>query len=73
MSQGDSLYDLVDVRDHVTLHREMMSGPPSLSMSMSHPDERVFMCRMNLTRTVRRHIQYQKVRFILFLWVDRLK
>ncbi len=61
MSQGDSLYDLVDPRDHGTVQTELLSGPPSITMHMQFPDERVFICRMNLSRAAKRQLQYQKV------------
>ncbi|CAI4223621.1 unnamed protein product [Auanema sp. JU1783] len=65
MCQGDSIYDLVDHRDHSTiqmhLQNELGSGPPQ---SASFPDERSFICRLNLTRAAaKRQLQYHK--FIL--------
>uniref|UniRef100_A0AC35GGH1 PAS domain-containing protein n=1 Tax=Panagrolaimus sp. PS1159 TaxID=55785 RepID=A0AC35GGH1_9BILA len=63
MCQGDSIYDLVDTRDHSAVQAELSSGPPTISTPNSFPDERVFICRMNLSRTAKRHIQYYK--FIL--------
>ena len=62
MCQGDSIFDLVDARDHAAVQAELCSGPPQISQG-SFPDERVFICRMNLSRTAKRHIQYYK--FIL--------
>ena len=62
MCQGDSIYDLVDTRDHSAVEAELHSGPPTIS-NAHFPDERVFICRMNLSRTAKRHIQYYK--FIL--------
>uniref|UniRef100_A0A7E4VJM6 Neuronal PAS domain-containing protein 4 n=1 Tax=Panagrellus redivivus TaxID=6233 RepID=A0A7E4VJM6_PANRE len=62
MCQGDSIYDLVDSRDHAAVQAEFCSGPPSAT-SGTFPDDRVFICRMNLSRTAKRHIQYYK--FIL--------
>lgn len=63
MCQGDSLYDLVDSRDHGTVQSELMSGPPSVSVPNAFPDEKVFICRMNLSRTAKRQLQYHKVHF----------
>ncbi|VDD91494.1 unnamed protein product [Enterobius vermicularis] len=60
MCQGDSLYDLVDSRDHGTVQSELMSGPPSVSVPNAFPDEKVFICRMNLSRTAKRQLQYHK-------------
>ncbi|PAV71263.1 hypothetical protein WR25_03056 [Diploscapter pachys] len=60
MCQGDSIYDLVDPRDAAAVRAELASGPPP---SGSFPDERVFICRLNLARTAKRQLQYHK--FIL--------
>ncbi|VDP34885.1 unnamed protein product [Heligmosomoides polygyrus] len=60
MCQGDSIFDLVDPRDHATVHTELNSGPQPTT---SFPEERVFLCRLNLARTAKRQLQYHK--FIL--------
>ncbi|KAK5974897.1 PAS domain-containing protein [Trichostrongylus colubriformis] len=60
MCQGDSIFDLVDPRDHPTVHNELNSGPQPTT---SFPEERVFLCRLNLARTAKRQLQYHK--FIL--------
>ncbi|VDO56968.1 unnamed protein product [Haemonchus placei] len=60
MCQGDSIFDLVDPRDHPTIHNELNSGPQPTT---SFPEERVFLCRLNLARTAKRQLQYHK--FIL--------
>ncbi|KAH7720512.1 Protein CKY-1 a [Aphelenchoides avenae] len=59
MCQGDSIYDLVDSRDHNAVTAELLSGPPPGTSGM-FPDDRMFICRMNLSRTAKRHIQYHK-------------
>ncbi|CAD5232218.1 unnamed protein product [Bursaphelenchus xylophilus] len=59
MCQGDSLYDLVDVRDHLSLRNELYIGPLS-GYSEYYPHESVFVCRMNLSRTAKRQVQYYK-------------
>ncbi len=61
MSQGDSLYDLVDPRDHPLLQAELLSGPPSITINIPQEFHRLFMCRMNLSRQAKRQPQYQKV------------
>uniref|UniRef100_A0A914RG27 Uncharacterized protein n=1 Tax=Parascaris equorum TaxID=6256 RepID=A0A914RG27_PAREQ len=61
MCQGDSVYDLVDSRDHNAVQSELLSGPPSLSVPDAFPDDRVFICRMNLSRSAKRQLQYHKV------------
>lgn len=62
MCQGDSIYDLIDIRDHSTVQNELLSGPPSLTDSETFPDERIFICRMTISRAAKRQLQYQKVR-----------
>ncbi|KAK6028484.1 hypothetical protein OSTOST_05468, partial [Ostertagia ostertagi] len=52
MCQGDSIFDLVDSRDHPTIHNELNSGPQPTT---SFPEERVFLCRLNLARTAKLH------------------
>lgn len=61
MCQGDSIYDLVDGRDHGAVQAELASGPPRAA---NFPEERVFICRLNLARTAKRQLQYHK--FVLF-------
>lgn len=58
MCQGDSIFDLVDPRDHPTVQTELNSGPQPTT---SFPEERVFLCRLNLARTAKRQLQYHKV------------
>ncbi|VIO99049.1 Helix-loop-helix DNA-binding domain containing protein [Brugia malayi] len=60
MCQGDSVYDLIDHRDHGRIQAELMSGPPSVSDQNFFPSEKVFICRMNLSRTTKRQLQYHK-------------
>lgn len=61
MCQGDSIYDLVDHRDHGRIQVELMSGPPSVSEQNFFPNERVFICRMSRSRITKRQLQYHKV------------
>lgn len=67
MCQGDSVYDLVDHRDHGRIQAELMSGPSSVSDQNSFSSEKVFICRMNLSRTTKRQLQYHKVSFPISL------
>ncbi|CAB3398251.1 unnamed protein product [Caenorhabditis bovis] len=60
MCQGDSIYDLVDLRDHGAVQTELATGPPA---AVCFPEERAFICRLNLARTAKRQLQYHK--FIL--------
>ncbi|PIC26083.1 hypothetical protein B9Z55_018768 [Caenorhabditis nigoni] len=61
MCQGDTIYDLVDLKDHGAVQAELASGPPGAA---SFPEERVFICRLNLARTAKRQLHYHK--FVLF-------
>uniref|UniRef100_A0A8R1I528 BHLH domain-containing protein n=1 Tax=Caenorhabditis japonica TaxID=281687 RepID=A0A8R1I528_CAEJA len=63
MCQGDSIYDLVDGRDHGAVQAELASGPPAAA---SFPEERVFICRLNLARTAKRQLQYHKISALSF-------
>ncbi|VDK87122.1 unnamed protein product [Litomosoides sigmodontis] len=60
MCQGDSVYDLVDHRDHGRIQAELMSGPSSVSDQNSFSNEKAFICRMSLSRTTKRRLQYHK-------------
>ncbi|VDN05483.1 unnamed protein product [Thelazia callipaeda] len=60
MCQGDSIYDLIDYQDHERLQKGLMTGPSSASNMQIFPDERMFICRMNLSRTAKRQLQYHK-------------
>ncbi|VBB26745.1 unnamed protein product [Acanthocheilonema viteae] len=60
MCQGDSVYDIVDHHDHGRIQVELMSGPSSVSDQNFSSNERVFICRMNLSRTTKRQLQYHK-------------
>ncbi|KHN76520.1 Neuronal PAS domain-containing protein 4 [Toxocara canis] len=60
MCQGDSIYDLVDIRDHSVVQSKLLSGPPFLSVTNTFSDERAFICRMNLSRSGKRQLQYHK-------------
>ncbi|VDL71123.1 unnamed protein product [Nippostrongylus brasiliensis] len=62
MCQGDSIFDLVDSRDHSIVLTELSSDPQPTT---SFPDERVFLCRLNLARTAKRQLQYHKVEFLI--------
>ena len=57
MSQGDNIYDLIDTRDAQHLARELTVS------NMTKTEERSFVVRINCNRTMKRHLQYQKVRY----------
>uniref|UniRef100_A0A0R3RVT9 BHLH domain-containing protein n=1 Tax=Elaeophora elaphi TaxID=1147741 RepID=A0A0R3RVT9_9BILA len=64
MCQGDSVYDLVDHHDHERVQAELMSGPSSVSDQNFFSNEKVLICRMNLSRTTKRQLQYHKYTLI---------
>ncbi|CAH1792214.1 unnamed protein product [Owenia fusiformis] len=49
LTQGDSLYDIVDKRDHSAVQAQLLNN------SFENNDERTFFCRMNVARSFRRH------------------
>ena len=56
---GDSVYDIIDKQDHQAIQTELVrsaTGPGD--------DERMFLCRMNVSRNARRQMRFgdQKVR-----------
>ena len=51
MTQGDSLYDIIDKRDHATVQNELLQSNYTPTVG----EERTFFCRMNVSRSFRRH------------------
>jgi hypothetical protein len=56
---GDSVYDIIDKQDHQAIQTELVrsaTGPGD--------EERMFLCRMNVSRNARRQMRFgdQKVR-----------
>ena len=51
MTQGDSIYDIVDKKDHQTVQNELLQNYVGGSMSAN---QRSFFCRMNVSRAFRR-------------------
>ena len=50
-TQGDSLFDIVDKRDHGTVQAQLLHGAGTESGS----DRQIsFFCRMNMSRTLKR-------------------
>lgn len=60
---GDSMYDMIDKQDHQAVQNELVKSVPTHG-----DDERLFLCRMNVSRNARRQMRFgdQKVRFPLF-------
>ena len=50
-TQGDSLFDIVDKRDHSTVQAQLLHG----TGAETQPDRQLsFFCRMNMSRTLKR-------------------
>jgi hypothetical protein len=68
---GDSVYDIIDKQDHQAIQTELVrsaTGPGD--------EERMFLCRMNVSRNARRQMRFgdQKVRlstYFVHRGVDR--
>ena len=63
---GDSIYDIIDKQDHPTVQAELLRGQELTSpeeLSTSKPEDRIFLCRMNVSRNARRQMRFgdQKV------------
>jgi hypothetical protein len=56
---GDSVYDIIDKQDHQAIQTELVR-----SASGTGDEERMFLCRMNVSRNARRQMRFgdQKVR-----------
>ena len=50
MTQGDSLYDIIDKRDHASVQSQLLHSP----FTPGAEEERTFFCRMNVARSFRR-------------------
>jgi PAS domain S-box-containing protein len=55
MTQGDSIYDIIDKRDHATVQAQLMqTGYNASGTAPGISDEKAFFCRMNVSRSFRR-------------------
>jgi len=54
MTQGDSLYDIIDKRDHTTVQSNLLSNVTDTSDDVTPTAERTFFCRMSVARSFRR-------------------
>ncbi|XP_064602728.1 uncharacterized protein LOC135468411 isoform X2 [Liolophura sinensis] len=50
-TQGDSIYDIIDKRDHATVQAQLLQGGASASKS---DQDLTFFCRMNMSRCLKR-------------------
>lgn len=60
---GDSVYDMIDKQDHQAVSSELVKNTPSPG-----EDERLFLCRMNVSRNARRQMRFgdQKVSLLCY-------
>ncbi|PVD26026.1 hypothetical protein C0Q70_13694 [Pomacea canaliculata] len=59
-TQGDSLYDIVDKRDHGTVQAQLLQGGADLDVTR----DVAFFCRMNMSRTLKRQSGFGDVKVI---------
>ena len=59
---GDSVYDIIEKQDHQTIQSELMRTPNSLNIA---PDNRLFLCRMNVSRNARRQMRFGDQKVVL--------
>lgn len=69
---GDSVYDIIDKQDHGSIQAELGRSVPAQQTGSHHPaspshlegEQRMFLCRMNVSRNARRQMRFgdQKVR-----------
>lgn len=57
-TQGDSLYDIVDKRDHGTVQAQLLQGGADLDVTR----DVAFFCRMNMSRTLKRQSGFGDVK-----------
>ncbi|XP_066985363.1 neuronal PAS domain-containing protein 4A-like isoform X4 [Macrobrachium rosenbergii] len=64
---GDSVYDIIDKQDHAAVQAELLRGSQVTSSAsssvLSLDEDRLFLCRMNVSRNARRQMRFgdQKV------------
>ena len=63
---GDSIYDIIDKQDHSVVQAELLRGQELVSpeeITAEKPEDRIFLCRMNVSRNARRQMRFgdQKV------------
>lgn len=57
---GDSVYDMIDKQDHQAVQNELVKSIPTHG-----DDERLFLCRMNVSRNARRQMRFGDQKVIL--------
>ncbi|XP_042888512.1 neuronal PAS domain-containing protein 4A-like, partial [Penaeus japonicus] len=59
---GDSMYDIIDKQDHAAVQAELVRGSTSAS---PHEEDRLFLCRMNVSRNARRQMRFGDQKVVL--------
>ena len=54
LTQGDSLYDIIDKRDHSNVQAQLAN----ITLGGAAVDEKMFFCRMNVSRSLKRQGGY---------------
>ncbi|GLH10218.1 Protein similar [Gryllus bimaculatus] len=58
---GDSVYDIIDKQDHQAIQAELVRAPPAGAAD----DDRLFLCRMNVSRNARRQMRFGDQKVVL--------
>ncbi|XP_076069659.1 uncharacterized protein LOC143041546 isoform X2 [Oratosquilla oratoria] len=65
---GDSVYDMIDKQDHASVQAELVRGAPNSSSTtngVADEQERLFLCRMNVSRNARRQMRFGDQKVVL--------
>ena len=65
---GDSIYDIIDKQVHGTIQTELLRGQDEINpeeISTTKPENRIFLCRMNVSRNARRQMRFGDQKVIL--------
>lgn len=65
---GDSVYDMIDKQDHQAVQNELVKSIPTHG-----DDERLFLCRMNVSRNARRQMRFGDQKVYLRILLISLK
>ncbi|XP_055713738.1 PAS domain-containing protein cky-1 isoform X2 [Phlebotomus papatasi] len=70
---GDSVYDIIDKQDHGSIQAELGRSVPAQQTGSHHPaspshlegEQRMFLCRMNVSRNARRQMRFGDQKVVL--------
>ncbi|XP_070000216.1 PAS domain-containing protein cky-1 isoform X1 [Penaeus vannamei] len=60
---GDSVYDIIDKQDHAAVQAELVRG--AQTAAAAHEEDRLFLCRMNVSRNARRQMRFGDQKVVL--------